>query len=89
MTQRVHECTWIIGGANHAGRKKIEFKNPEGYADPTPYQALRNIELQERDSADEYAYRVIKNVLVSLDLYGFKLVGRLHIQDKITGREYK
>lgn len=70
-------------------KKKIEFKNPEGYADPTPYQALRNIELQERDSADDYAYRVIKNILVSLDLYGFKLVGRLHIQDKITGREYK
>ena len=69
--------------------KKIEFKNPEGYADPTAYQALRNIELQERDSADDYAYRVIKNILVSLDLYGFKLVGRLHIQDKVTGREYK
>ena len=69
--------------------KKIEFKNPEGYADPTPYQALRNIEIQERDSADDYAYRVIKNILVSLDLYGFKLIERLHIQDKMTGREYK
>ena len=68
---------------------KLSYKNPEGYADPTPYSAIRNIEYSNRDSADVNAYRLIKCLLILLDINGYELIGRLHLRDKTTGREYK
>ena len=69
--------------------ERLDYRNPEGYPDPTPYHAIRNIEYPERDSADIQAYRLIKCLLVLLDINGYELVGRLNIRDKHTGREYK
>lgn len=66
--------------------EKVEFKNPEGYADPTPYDAIRNI---DRTSADINALRLIKCILTLLDINGYVLIDRLHIRDKLTGREYQ
>lgn len=66
--------------------ERIDYKNPEGYADPTPYHALRNL---QRDNADINAMRLIKCILTLLDLNGYTLIGRLNIRDRLTGREYK
>lgn len=70
----------------HGPRERIDYKNPEGYADPTPYNALRNL---QRDNADINAMRLIKCILTLLDLNGYALIGRLNIRDRLTGREYK
>jgi len=63
----------------------IPFKNPDGYPDPTPHDALRNI---ERTRDDINALRLIKCILTLLDINGYVLIDRLHIRDKLTGREY-
>lgn len=65
---------------------RIEYKNPEDYPDPTPFEAYRNM---QRDNADINAARLIKCILVLLDLNGYTLMERLHIRDNVTGREYK
>ena len=65
---------------------RISYKNPEGYADPTPYDALKRL---ERTNADINALRLIKCVLTLLDINGYVLIDRLHIRDRITGREYQ
>jgi len=69
-------------------KNTVDFKNPEGYADPTAYQAIKNIDVANRDNADVQAYRTISLVLRLLDLMGYTLVDRLHIKDRVTGREY-
>lgn len=68
--------------------KELSYKNPEGYADTTPFHAIRNI-YPQRDNADINAYRLIKCLLTLLDINGYELIGRLHLRDKTTGREYK
>lgn len=60
-----------------------EQLNAEGYADPTAYGALSNIESRER------ARRLIRDILHLVNESGFELVGRIHIYDRKTGREYK
>lgn len=70
----------------HNTTERIDYKNPEGYADSTPYNALRNL---QRDNADINAMRLIKCILTLLDLNGYTLIGRLNIRDRLTGREYK
>lgn len=69
-------------------KNTVDFKNPEGYADPTAYQAIKNIDVANRDNADVQAYKTISLVLRLLDLMGYTLVDRLHIKDPVTGREY-
>lgn len=65
---------------------RISYKNPEGYADPTPYDALKRI---DSTSADINALRLIKCILTLLDINGYTLIDRLHIRDRVTGREYQ
>lgn len=54
--------------------------------DATPYRALTNI--GENDRADADAYRIIKSILVILNVAGYELIGRLHLRDRVTGKEY-
>ena len=68
------------------GETRIEYKNPEGYADPMPYDALKRI---DSASADVNALRLIKCILTLLDINGYTLIYRLHIRDRLTGREYR
>lgn len=65
---------------------KLEYKNPEGYADQTPYDALKRM---ERTDADINAMRLIKCILTLLDINDYTLIDRLHIRDRLTGREYQ
>lgn len=65
---------------------RISYKNPEGYADPTPYDALKRM---QRTDADINALRLIKCILTLLDINGYTLIDRLHIRDRLTGREYQ
>ena len=54
--------------------------------DATPYRALTNI--GENDRADADAYRLIKSILTILNVSGYDLIGRLHLRDRTTGKEY-
>lgn len=58
--------------------------NPEGYDDPTAYQAMQNIaEEEERVNA------LIKTIKTILRLAGFELVNRIEIRSVRTRREYR
>lgn len=60
-----------------------EKKNNEYYNDFTPYEAIKNIESEERLNKLVYVIKYI------IKMSGFELVGRIHLRDKKSGREYK
>ena len=57
--------------------------NPEGYRDPTAYDALRNIDEEERVTM---LIRAIKQLI---RLAGFEPIHRIEIRSNRTGREYR
>ena len=63
-------------------------KNPEGYPDLTPYKAIRPMMTQE-DYEEQRAmmlFKVLRYIIRNAD---FDLVGRIHIRDRSTGKEWK
>lgn len=60
-----------------------EKKNSEHYDDLTAYNALKNIESEERFKK---LVCVLKYVIKTS---GFELLSRIHLRDKKTGKEYK
>ena len=59
---------------------------PDAVIDATPYRALTNI--GENDRADADAYKMIRSILTILNVSGYELIGRLHLRDRTTGKEY-
>ena len=68
-----------------------ERYNGSGYYDPTPYQAIQNIEREdERDNARGIlARKVIKTLQNVAHLAGFNIVGRITLVDNETGKEWR
>ena len=60
------------------------YRNGEGYADPTAYHAIKNIEQYEKRVTD--LVHVLKYIIQNSD---FELVERIQLRDKKTGRIYK
>ena len=56
--------------------------NAEGYHDPTAYEAIKNIEKDERDIL---ARKVIKTLQNVAHLAGFDIVGKITLRDHKTG----
>lgn len=68
-----------------------EKYNASGCYDPTPYQAIKNIEREERlnDDRREIARKVIKTLQNVAHLAGFDIVGRITLVDNKTGKEWR
>lgn len=69
-----------------------DYKNAEGYSDPTAGGALRSISADEqrreaRRMADINA--LIPIIKSTAALAGFEVVGRITLLDKETGKKYK
>lgn len=60
-----------------------EWQNKEGYADPTAYYALKNIEDEKKVSELVFVLKWIINIC------GFELVERIQLRDKKNGKIYK
>lgn len=60
-----------------------EKKNKEYYDDLTAYEALRNVETEQR------ANKLVAVLKYIIKMSGFELVKRIHLRDKKTGKEYK
>lgn len=60
-------------------------RNASGYADPTAYEAYKNI----RKERGYEAHKVIKTLQNVAHLAGFEIVGRIVIRDVRTGETYK
>lgn len=61
-----------------------DYYNPEGYRDPTAYDAIRSI----TDEADKVTtlIHIIKSML---RICGFELIHRVEIRSLKSGREYR
>lgn len=84
-------CTYKlkeIGCDLESGRKKEVTnerpKNSEGYSDPTAYQAMMNLEIEELRF--KKLLRSIKDVC---DLADFEIEGRVVLIDKRSGRIWR
>ena len=61
-----------------------ERKNSEGYSDPTAYQALKNIELEE-----ERFHKLLYAIFDICELAGFEIEGRIVLVDKRSGKVWR
>ena len=68
------------------------YKNQEGYSDPTPGTALSNIRREDHQREADRLNTISALIPVmkgAAELAGFEVVGRIILQDKSTGREYR
>lgn len=63
---------------------KDGYYNPEGYRDPTAYDAIRSITDEEEKVA--MLIGIIKSIL---RVCGFELIRRVEIRSLKSGREYR
>lgn len=61
---------------------RINYKNPEGYADPTPYAAMKAI-----DGAETKAYHLFETIGHMARLAGFDIDGTIRFIDR-AGRSH-
>jgi len=77
-----------------ADNNKIPYRNHEGYADPTAYEALSAAmaaytAAPHVDQEDIRAQRLIKAIKSMIDVAGYDLIARVQIKDRRTGRVYR
>lgn len=66
---------------------KIPYRNPEGYADPTAYNALNTVQ-QAQDDTDLRVQSFIRALKTLIDQSGYDLLARIRLCDRKTGRKY-
>ena len=66
----------------------IPYKNAEGYADPTAYNALSSIQA-EQDEADLRCQQLIRALKNLIDLADYDILARIEVRDRKTGRIYR
>lgn len=64
--------------------ERDQRKNSEGYADPTAYEAIRNV-----DKDDERFHRLLHTIFYICELAGFQIEGRVVLVDKRNGRVWR
>lgn len=82
------------GRAMTISEERIEWRNHEGYADPTAYAAVNRIvdeqkRLDDVARADHRHWRLIKTLENVIDLMGYDLLGVISVRDRRTGKEYR
>ena len=64
------------------------LKNHEGYADPTAYEAIKNVNKEELAESDRFKdFQEAKFYIA--EVADFQFEGRLVIKDKKTGRIWR
>ena len=73
------------------GNNGKPWLNNSGCPDPTAYEAMKNIQKEEKrlNQTDENVRLVITTIKNILDLSGFELVERIQIRHKKTGKIFK
>lgn len=66
----------------------IPKRNPEGYIDPTAYEALSAVQAQQ-DEDDRRCQQLIKALKTTIDLADYDLLARIEVRDRKTGRIYR
>lgn len=73
------------------GNNGKPWLNDSGCPDPTVYEAMKNIQKEEKRSnhVDDNAHMVVTTIKNILDLAGFELVERVQIRHKKTGKIFR
>lgn len=74
------------------GNNGKPWLNDSGCPDPTAYEALKSVQLEEKQRwhhVDESAHMVVTTIKNILDLSGFELIGRIQIKHKKSGKIYR
>lgn len=83
-----------------ADEDRVEYRNHEGYPDPTAYYAERSMrarsgplaapKIRGAEDSDDYRARLLINALRNMvELAGFECLGRFNLRDKKSGRIYR
>ena len=59
-------------------------KNHEGYSDPTAYEAIKNMEVD-----DERFHKLLNTIFTICELSGFHLEERIVLKDTQTGKVWR
>lgn len=68
--------------------RKINKYSPEGYPDPTAYEAMTHIAQEETD-VENRANALIKVLKFIIRNCGFELLARIEMKDSKTGRCFR
>ena len=73
------------------GNNGKPWLNDSGCPDPTAYEAMKHIQMEEKRSSrvDSDAHTVVTTIKNILDLAGFELVERIQIRHKKTGKIFR
>ncbi len=63
-------------------------KNTEGYNDPTPFEAMKNIDKDEAER-QKRLNSLIYILKANIHAAGFELINRIELRDKRSGKEYR
>lgn len=66
------------------GNRDNPARNREGYSDPTAFAAGNRIE-----KGNERFHKLICTILSLCDLAGFRMIGRITLEDKRTGKIWR
>lgn len=67
--------------------KKDPRRNASGYMDLTAYEAIRNVEREAE--AEERFKKLLNTIFYICELAGFRIEGRIVLQDKKTGKVWR
>lgn len=67
--------------------KKDPRRNASGYMDLTAYEAIGNVEREAE--AEERFKKLLNTIFYICELAGFRIEGRIVLQDKKTGKVWR
>lgn len=70
------------------GDKNKAYFNESGCPDPTAYNAIKNVSIEEKELEDK-AFDLIKTLKRIIDWAGFELLERIKVKHKKSGKEFK
>ena len=70
------------------GDKRKPWNNSSGCADPTAYEALKPIMMEEA-VLEKRVHNLINVIKFIVEWAGFELIGRIQIIDKKTRKEFR
>ena len=70
------------------GYKRSPLYNASGYPDLTAFEAIRNVEREERKN-EERVKKLLATLFYICDLAGFRVRERIVLEDKKTGKVWR
>lgn len=67
-------------------RDSISSKNTEGYIDIVPYTAIKNLDRNGASKETTHFRKTLRAIFCICDLAGFRVCGRIVLEDLKTGK---